>query len=235
MRKYGDLLLAIMLCIVFISCEDTGLDYYSSRSSSSSGHPRGFPALPPAPTTQPAVFPNTIGSQWKYAINGVTKSIFGDTIGVIIDTLDISVADSVRFSDGQPAMVWHYHYLHKEEIHYIVTIGDTVLFTTSSGTAPPSYYDTVFSFPLYEGKTWTTEYGHGDFSVHSQANIVVPVDTFTSGYMIREDYAEPNYMEISNRWFVPHVGIVRYDFESHCTVCSNPVYYSWKLLSYTVK
>jgi hypothetical protein len=232
MSRYRTLLLAFFLCMAFISCEDAGLDTYSYRSTLSSEHSRGF--RPPPRITQPAVFPNMIGSQWKYAISGITGSLITrDTTGIPPDTVTVTVVDSLRLSDGELALEWRYHFLHDFYANYVVTRGDSIFFTSSMNS--PSSEDLRLIFPLSDGNSWSSGCCYS-VEVYADNEIPVPPDTTLKGFDIVQTDSQPNSYETIEHRFIPHIGFVQVNIRTHCTVCS-PGFSNttWKLLNYTIK
>lgn len=171
--------------------------------------------------------PMCIGVQWTYETY--------DSLSQTIDTLAVSIIDTVTIGSGAYLTVWSYREDADSSLRYVSIKGDTLAFYDDTLSVQPSEY---FVFPLSEGRLWTGPTNLGDTSrVTEIGTIYVPAGEFEHGIRIDRiwDVDFEGGRSQSTTWLIPEVGIafrhllVRFSDGDTIITTMNEV---WKLLSY---
>jgi hypothetical protein len=159
-------------------------------------------------------FPNTIGSQWTYAVF--------DSLTHQPDTLVATIVGQTVLANNMAATVWRMAYSNLTDSQYVELANDTMTV----------YYRrerTLFVFPFQVGSMWIGSFLRDSNSVVHRGQITVPAGSFASGFQIREKWSFPQDSGEAVTWMVPRVGIVdlrrkQYGFQN----------LTWRLIGYTI-
>lgn len=179
------------------------------------------PNPPKSDTVTVATFPNQIGDSWTYSVL--------DSTTLKVQTVVVKVVGDTVFSNGGKFKIWEYRYPDKIDTGYVNIEGDTVHFNFKSG-----FYNTKYTFPLYEGKSWLSGKSGSTHSstVENIESITVPAGTFKDCYQIKTTIVGYNYGLVTNDWFMPGVGFIQHHIYERSF---GPVDIQvWKLVNYMI-
>ncbi len=174
-------------------------------------------------STTIADFPNHAGDYWIYAV----VDSFSET-NVQMDTVKVSVEDSIMMANNEKAMVWVYTYRSRVDTQYVLVHADTVFFLTEPNRI---YLNTFFIFPLTVGNRWGRPID--SLQVVEQKTVTTPAGIFPDCFRIHRHSEQPNHLFDGDIWFANGKGMVRLDYM--VMEFGPPVYSTWELLSYHVK
>ena len=143
-------------------------------------------------------FPNQIGTYWLYA---VTDS--SDVNNVNVDTLEVTIVNSIEINSGENATVWVYEHCGSVDTQYVSIKNDTILFYYQSVTP---FITKSFIFPFEVGNGWGNS--NDTTTVIEQTSITTPAGEFANSYKITRQVIGFNYSLSSDTWFVNKIGIV---------------------------
>ncbi len=185
----------------------------------------------PQPEPNTAVFPNTIGDTWVYAVY--------DSLNSTEDTLTVKVSSIVTALNSRNLMVWIYransgmnsnYTINNLDTAYVYSGNDTVYFYNNNAG---SQFESKMVFPLQVGLQWgNAATGIVDTSqVVDQNSITVPAGTFQKTYhILRTKNGLNDYMTV-NLWFTERVGIIKLFVTERGFAFRT---FTWDLINYSV-
>lgn len=185
----------------------------------------------PQPLPNSAVFPNTLGDRWVYAVY--------DSLNSKQDTLTVQVSSILTTSGNKHLFVWTYTSNSGVNPNYSISGLDTAYYYSGQDTVY-SYYDnkgtqieSKYAFPLQVGFQWkNNSTGLTDISqVTEQQTVNVPAGSFPNTFHILRNKNGLNDYITLNIWFKERTGIVKLYMHETGFVFRT---FTWNLISYSV-
>ncbi len=175
----------------------------------------------------PDAIPIAIGALWTYETH--------DNLAESVDTVKVSVVDTVTTGDGSSFSIWEYRRRDEILTRYVSVAGDTLVIRRDTLNQQPCEF---LVFPLAVGRRWASPCGHLDSScVTESGRVSVPAGEFDGGARIDRswDIDVEGGGNRSTTWIVPEVGIVSRQFRSEFSDGSATIVTKdeeWKMLCY---
>jgi len=172
----------------------------------------------PLPKNNP--WPEDIGTQWSYL---VVASPLSD-----VDTLDISIVDTLANPNGSAYRIWlkTYRLSHVVDSGFVYTSGDTVFFQDSLS---PTAWRWFYLLNAEEGDQWNNDSTNGLVSdstiVLPRTDLTVPAGIFTD---VRQ-YSRTRFPDtLFDRcdftlWISPGIGILKRHHRADNTASASPL------------
>ncbi len=143
-------------------------------------------------------FPNSIGNSWVYHRF--------DSLAMEQTSLQVDILRDTLGSDGLTYRMWVFSKSNIYDTLYVRTLPDSVKFYRY----PEGYPVDVMVIPLSVGQSWQHPIMVRDSSkVVSVETLTVNSFTFENTYLIHHRIMAFNDYLSEDRWFVPHVGLVK--------------------------
>ncbi len=177
----------------------------------------------------PDAFPNAVGMLWVYEVY--------DSLAQTLDTVMISVTDSLDMSGHLPGLQWRMYWTIGDSVvdRYVIVKGDTVEFLADT-TAEPTHLEHLV-YPIELGAQWTGPSFADTSRVTDTGTASVPAGNFMGSAYIERSW-EIDFEgggKRSETWIAPNVGIVyrylrcRYSDGAQIHVTKNQ---TWDLIRY---
>lgn len=148
---------------------------------------------------QNSMFPNSVGTYWKYAVV--------DYFNNRIDTLTIKIVDTATIDNGVIVTIW------QRNSHFD---GTDSIYVSTKDTSAVIYFDKhaysfkKYEFPLNVGSSWRNQNISDTSKVISISDIKTSAGLFPNSYKIVRDFKTlPGYhTTYEEEWFAPGAGII---------------------------
>jgi hypothetical protein len=144
-------------------------------------------------------FPNSVGSQWVYAVF--------DSMANSWDTVRVDIISTVDIGFGDRASVWRYTRSDAVWHRYMRTAGRRVLEYHNPDRTAAS---TLYIFPLQVGNRWISNPTWHDTSFVTMIDTVPSLSrVFENAFFIERKWQASGSSGRADTWFVPRIGIVK--------------------------
>lgn len=164
------------------------------------------------------VFPNTLGSQFVYAVF--------DSISMSSDTVTVTIASRKTLSDKKQVTLWEYNYGTHKDSEYVMFWGDTVQILNK--LTQPSL-KTILIFPLMPGKNWNGVNKWETYRVIGKEAVTTGAGHFPDAILVEKQWKLLNDYGRELLWFVRDIGFVK---KHRVEMGFSIVNRRWELISY---